>query len=278
MEKIRLEFKLERKEGLTLDRLEKAFENIQSFLSNASGDADICINKNEWVVNNFSEGSLVFQVHGELSSGREKFCDVVKNVIEHKKNPTKPHTVSKQTYMSYLGVSTALGFNSTVEVSVFNNGNSDKLISDIIDTNDAIFLLDNITGVIESAPASEIEYYGEVKGVIHSWFKEQSEEKKPYFKLRDLVTENLINCFYDEGDYEEVLTLFEKKDAIVYIVGIIYENRAKQTIDRIYSEEFRIAPVVNDFDIDRFIGCAPNCIGDEDSVAVIRRFRDDQDD
>lgn len=108
----------------------------------------------------------------------------------------------------------------------------------------------------------QIQYHGSIQGIIHDL---QLETRPLFFKIRELShPDRLIKCFYDDDLYDSVRKTLEKKNAIVYISGLITANQADEKIEYMKitkKEDICTAEEFQHGDIDKFVGCCPGILG-----------------
>jgi hypothetical protein len=109
---------------------------------------------------------------------------------------------------------------------------------------------------------------------MHSWFKEAS---PPYFNLRESVSGRMVKCFYDKEDYPHVVSLLQKKNAIIQVIGMVTANLVDRRIEEVHAQKFAIAEELSDADFEKFFGFAPDLTGDlttEEYVSSVREYAD----
>lgn len=115
-----------------------------------------------------------------------------------------------------------------------------------------------------------VQYRGMAQGPIHSLYKES---QPPYFDLRDLVTNCLIKCFYQPSQYAQVHAALERKDAVVIVSGLMRVRRQDRQIGEIAIERIQSTKAVNQPELERFFGSAPDWTGDLPTEEFIERVR-----
>jgi len=115
-----------------------------------------------------------------------------------------------------------------------------------------------------------VVYYGGMRGKIHSIFKKAF---NPYIKIRDVLTDKLIVCYYPKKSYGEIVRLLEERDSTVAVFGRIIADRTDHSIIQIWAEKFEVLPKYQEGDREKFIGCAPDLTGGLSSEEYIRRNR-----
>lgn len=119
---------------------------------------------------------------------------------------------------------------------------------------------------------TESSYVGSILGSIHSLNKGSS---PPFLTVRDIVSGELIKCYYTKGQYPSVARILQKEDALVYVRGIITVSLVKSRIDHLDADLFEAAPEYKDGDIAAFIGSFPGITGGLTTKQYISKIRSD---
>ena len=120
---------------------------------------------------------------------------------------------------------------------------------------------------------AETSYLGSVIGYPYEWTKGA---KEPFIKIRDVASNQLIKCSYDNKDYRMVAKLFEKQDALVIVTGRINYNKLTDEMEIISATDFEIAPSLSHEQYEGFFGCAQGLTGGVDVAEYIRNIRDNE--
>lgn len=120
-----------------------------------------------------------------------------------------------------------------------------------------------------------IEYYGYVQGTVHGLFIGAEE---PYFTIRDLVTLNIIKCYYKQDMYDKVYELFSQPDNVVFVSGLIRADRQDRKIESITIEsgsKMKVAEQYKKGDLLKFFGCVPDLLNGTSLEQLMDELRND---
>jgi hypothetical protein len=115
-----------------------------------------------------------------------------------------------------------------------------------------------------------IKSLASVQGIIHSVF---IEAEQPHFQLRELSSKELIRCNYNESRYPDLAEALKSRRAVVHVYGLAYTDMLSRRIDRIEVDRIEVAAVLQRDYLDRFIGCAPGLITEDEIQAFIDHSR-----
>ena len=97
--------------------------------------------------------------------------------------------------------------------------------------------------------------YGEIQGVVRSFI---NGVKAPYIVIRELSTNEKVNCFFRPDQYQAMVELLEDQQAVVFVEGSLRLDPETQFVKRVQVEDFRPAP---EFSLQRYqqaLGSVPD--------------------
>ncbi|MEI6149141.1 MAG: hypothetical protein WCS01_08620 [bacterium] len=112
--------------------------------------------------------------------------------------------------------------------------------------------------------------YGEVQGVAHAFFKEV---ERPYLKVRELSTQELVNCFFPKEMYRNAVEVLQDPDAVVFVEGWVKEDPDTGLVTEIDVEDFRLAPAFALDEYRRGVGSVPDYTGALSTGAFLEQVR-----
>jgi len=268
--KIKVELRINKdKTGVALQKLSAISDEINKFLIDLGEDCFIGKDNNIWFATNFHNSNLSFDIKNEqvdddkLNSLHDNF-----NVIVNRDIASFPPGINPRTLDQYTKIADKIELDEEVCFGVYENSDDDSTIEWHGLTKNNII---DLVPIIKSREI--VEYWGNICGRVHAWHKESD---KPHLTVRELISGDLINCFYSDKNYSMVHELLKNKAAIVYISGNIKANRYKRKIVEIFAEKFIEAPGYRDGDLDKFIGRLPGLTGDLSSSEYINRIYDNE--
>lgn len=267
MARLRIRFKLNPgREGIALGKLSKQTENMELFLRSLASDLGIQDAPNSWIASKFRNGSVLstteFQAVVETAIAAE-FNNAVTLLTKYKlPKKTLPEFISASTLDRFSNLRQNLDADENIGLGVIDVENERKVKWAYINRTQ----LEEISNSIET----ETIYIGAVMGSTYEWNKGAD---KPYLLIRELTTGDLVKCFYNDDDYDQVAKLFSKKTAVVIVEGTIAFNRITEKSEVLKADQFDFAPQFSDEDFEKFFGCAPDMTGQESAADFIAKGR-----
>ncbi len=124
---------------------------------------------------------------------------------------------------------------------------------------------------MERNVANRCQSWGEIQGVVHSFFKEVA---RPYFKIRELGSRQLVNCYFKPEMYQAAVNVLTDPQSVVYVEGWVHENAETGFATDIDVSDFRLAP---DFSLEAYrdgLGSLPDYTGGLSTAEHIANLRD----
>ena len=243
----------EGREGSPLEKLSQISGEIEMFLRYLCKDIGISSDKGRWVATNFENGSgsVCFDTK-YLGSVAEKdkhcFLDNLLYITDFKPEIYRngASDVQLETISQFYKITKPIEFDERIKIGIYAKGD-DTPAKWVTLTKDSA---DNVLHKIEP----NIIYYGSVSGIIHELFKET---KPPYFRLRGAIHANLVNCYFEERLYSDVISALNEKNTLIYVFGKIQANKINRKIEKVFADKIKLAPKLTDKEYDDFFGCMP---------------------
>ena len=115
-----------------------------------------------------------------------------------------------------------------------------------------------------------IPSYGSVQGIIHSL---QKEADRPYFRLRELSTESLVNCFYPLRLYSDVARALQERTNVLHVAGHMQFDRVTRSISELSVEKIITAKMLSGAEFEEFFGSCPSFTGEHSTEEWINDAR-----
>ncbi len=96
--------------------------------------------------------------------------------------------------------------------------------------------------------ADEVTYLGSIRGTIHDVVISEL-----FFRLRQ-SGEWLVRCEFREPMYAEVMKACERRNALVYVHGLITARRADREVAKVRVDKIRAAPLLSEDRYQSFFG------------------------
>lgn len=265
MARIRVRFELNKgRVGAPLDKLGEIAIEAEKFLRMLAHDFSIEIQKGDLSAVDFKNGSVSFDVRFEgdveanqaknFNRGLDYVTQYLGGEVEHEPR------VSDGTLLQYANIGYRLGPKDSVGVGLYDGG--DKPDWRRITHQEAARVREEIETPILSD--------GAIQGVIHSLFKEGS---PPHFRVRELATGDLVDCYYDEEMYQRVAAALKERSAVIHVTGHLSFDRATRTIKTLHVKDIETAKPLSDREFEGFFGSAPNITGDMTTDEFIENLR-----
>ncbi len=241
MSHLRLRITLNKgKRGIALGKLEKVIEEMRKFLF-AAGDDMALTEPTLWAGVDFKNSSLEFTSEYQLPVDTIKLTRFNGAIIALARSEF-PQSFSPSTSEHFFEVASLLDNDETADIAVF--GEDDTAIPFEISRRTA-----TLARFIEVLPYRES--IGAIQGKIHSFYKES---KPPHFMLRELSTDNLIKCLYDQSEYPAIIRALEVKDQVLHVRGQVVTDTRERNIYHVHVRDILLAEPYGIEDVDRFLG------------------------
>ncbi|CAN4267465.1 hypothetical protein MCEMSEM29_00440 [Methylophilaceae bacterium] len=269
MATLKIKFKLNPgREGIPLGKLSKQTENIELFLRSLIADFGFSDSAGLWLASNFKNGSVISTAEYPLIVGSDvvfEFNNGLYDLINLsiQKTADLPHQLSYKTIERFSKLREQLDADEKIGIGIFDAETS-KVDWNYVNRKD----LEEMAQAIDT----ELTYSGSIMGYTYEWNKGAV---PPYIYIRELVTDDLVKCIYKDDDYDNVSKLFQKRDSLVTVTGIIKLNRITEKHELTMANQFETAPDFSDNDYQKFFGCDPSITGDLTAAEFIAKRRQD---
>lgn len=276
IESLRMEVSITKAgKGISLDSLVMISKNILDFLNNIGKDLGIIIKKGQWQASEFKDASVGYDLKRELLiNDKRRYYERLRKIMAF--DPYREdvdYTYNLDTLRAYAVIANPIIKGEKVVLSLYKNGE--------IDTNDIFELTKpkakeinkKIGSFIAIEEPVEFEYYGGVQGIIYSWEKEAD---MPHLIIEDSSSGELVKCYYDNNIYSVIYKLFENKDDIIDVSGMVKLNRETEKIISLSISEVAVnrdSKYYQEGDLEKFIGCAPGLTKGLSPREYIERIR-----
>jgi len=254
------------KEGVELEKLSGLAKETFKFLVSLS--VDLSDPDSEWIADNFQNGSLIFELHKrhDARTDIQIWNDALDAVMENSfANEALNVRIRPETRMQYFNIAKALPEGDAVSFGVVRNGDAPETVT--------WHRLDKTAALVASEVVAtpRMAHYGEIQGIVHSFFKET---KHPKLVIRELSTKALVDCFFTEQLYEHAVALLQDKDGVVFVEGTVSEDETGN-ITSIHVADFTPAPPFDEREFESMIGTFPGALtGNQDSQEALDNYRE----
>lgn len=266
--KIRVEFNKGRV-GMPLPKLAAATAETVKFLGMIARDLGLETDASEWLAERFENGSVDFDCRlgkplapPTLDLGRRAFRQVLSNRFD---DPEIATLIGAATRRQFASIAAPLDPDETARFGLY-------AADDAAPEEWFVLGRDRLQETEEEA-AGPRESWGEVQGVVHAFFKEV---ERPYLKIRELSTRQLVNCFFQPAMYHSAVEVLSDPQAVVFVEGLVREDPETGFATDIEVTDFRLAP---EFKLDVYqagLGAVPDYTGTLSSAEFIEQQRNNE--
>jgi hypothetical protein len=263
--KLRVEMNKGRK-GIPLGKLARITQETLEFLRMAYTDAELPGDPEGWFAYNFRNDSVDFDCEcyrdieaDDVKRANSVFRAIMTNDVQ---GDILKHKVKPSTRRQYSKIAVPIDPDEKVTFGLFINGDTEPGERHDLTKRTAHDI------EVELPPAAD--YYGEIQGTIHSLYKD---DKPKRIKVRELSTQNLVDCFFEDSLYKSVIQVLEDRDGVVFVEGFVRENMANGIVESVQARAFRLAPQFDESKFNSLIGSAPSLTGKLTTEEFVERFR-----
>jgi hypothetical protein len=236
MSAVRIRVELNRgRRGVPLGKLAEISEETMQFLARFSRDMGLADAEHRWVAERFENNSVDFDCRytDELEEPvavrcRQGFHAVFAN--DYTRTDVAVF-IRPETRRQYARIARPIDPDEVVVFGLYQDGEPEP--------REVFELTKEAAREIEMPEAGPRVSYGEVQGVTHAFFKEV---ERPYLKIRELSTQQLVNCFFPRDMYHGAVELLQDPDAVVFVEGWVKEDPETGFVTEIDVVDFRPAP------------------------------------
>lgn len=232
--RIRVELNKGRK-GIPLEKLASISEETVRFLNMLAADLALGVPDHNWLAENFDNGSVDFDCRftqtldpSLLARGQRALRMVFTN--DHGNGDVNV-IVRPETRRQYARIARPIDPDEVVRFGLYANGGAEP--------QDWFELTKRISEQIEEPFTGRRESFGEIQAIVHAFFKET---ERPYLKMRELSTRQLVNCYFPAEMYRSAVEVLNDPDAVVFVEGWVKEDPETGFVTDIEATDFRLAP------------------------------------
>jgi hypothetical protein len=259
MARVRVRFEMNRgRRGASLSKLAKIAEQLERFLIRVAHDCAIPAKGGEWLALNFENGSVSYdaEFQGETSADDAvAFHRAIDYVTAFDPQTTELNgVVSSRTMIEYAHIGSLIDPDESLGIGLYAPTDHDP--SPPKWRQIAYSKFSDIRREVEVA----LSVHGAVQGIVHAWFKEA---EQPYFRLRELSTWALVNCFYSPKLYPDVVRAVRERNTVLIVSGSVKYDHLSRAAKEIDVERIEPVETLSSDEFDRLFGSAPRFTGDQ---------------
>ena len=252
--------------GMPLDKLAAIARDTVEFLGSLTRDMGLEEPAHAWLAEKFDNGSVDFDCHFAMALGEDRAAQLssaLRMVFANDySDATTAMLIRPETRRRYARIARPLDLDEVARFGIYRNGDVDSL--DWFDLSPAL------AAEIEEPLSGSHRSYGEVQGIIHAFFKEA---ERPYLKIRELSTKELVNCFFSKDLYRNAVEVLADPDAVVFVEGWTTASVETGLVTEIEVADFRLAPEFKESAYRSGLGGMPDFTGAQETTDYIREVR-----
>lgn len=263
--RIKLEMNKGRK-GMPLDKLAAVAGATEKFLVSFSRDIGLGKTQCQWLAERFENNSVDFDCRfasdvdeSVATRGRRGLRAVLGNRYEDSEVAA---LILPKTRLQFARIADPLDPDEVIRFGIYQNGEDRPT--------DWFELTQSRLAEIQSPLKAGRRSFGEVQCIVHAFFKETH---RPYFKVRELSTQELLNCYFEPAMYSAAVQVLEEQDAVVFIEGWTTENPETGFVDSIEATGFRLAPSFSPEEYRAGLGSIPDYTENRPTSEAIEMMR-----
>jgi hypothetical protein len=251
---------------MPLDKLALITRDAVEFLTSVSLDLGLDQPEHPWLAERFDNGSVDFDCRFALPLEDERAAQLssaLRMVFANDySDATTAMLIRPETRRRYARIARPLDLEEEARFGLYRNGTEDTI--------EWFALSASLAAEIEEPFAASHRSYGEVQGIVHAFFKET---ERPYLKIRELSSKQLVNCYFQKELYQSAVEVLADPDAVIFVEGWTSESADTGLVSEIDVTDFRLAPEFDEDLYRRGIGGMPDFTGDIDTTDYIREVR-----
>jgi hypothetical protein len=264
MHKLKVKFELNKgRIGIPFAKLAHFSSEAHKFLELIAND--VGVNSPEWIARDFQNNSVDFDCECIVDDDAlwQVGYDALQTVLSGRKTSPVSALIQPRTWTKFSDMFKAIDSDEVVRIGIYNGGTTPEMFE---------ITKDRATSYAPQR-GTIARYYGEIQGIIHTFFKEAS---PPRFVVRELSTKALVACIFDRENpamYHTAVELLLDKGAVIFIEGDIEEDTESGLVKTIYVKDF--LPAVK-FDLSKYqsaLGAHPDVTGELSTEEFIEQMR-----
>lgn len=236
MHQVRIRVELNKgRVGMPLDKLAVIAGKTVEFLGSLANDLGLAAPEHAWLAENFDNGSVDFDCRFAvpLEDDRAKRLSSGMRMVfaNDYSDATTAMLIRPETRRHFARIGRPLDADEVARFGIYRDTT--------LDTVEWFSLTAALAAEIEEPLATTHRAYGEVQGIVHAFFKEA---ERPYLKIRELSTRELVNCYFPRELYQSAVEVLADPDAVVFVEGWTTASTDSGRVSEIDVADFRLAP------------------------------------
>lgn len=273
MARIRARFKLNQgRTGIPPDKLARQFEKLTEIANAIAVDLGLVSGSRQWLVSDFQNSSVdtlwEYQALATAPTAThwKDALEYIATIQENSRKSDRPAFLTDRTVSVISSFSEELDPGEPLVVGIFDSDETPHDQPRWLETQalDVKALADQIYDIIE--------YDGCISGAP---YEITMGADRPFFKIRESDTRDLVKCFYDPSQHSSVHAALKDKNGLIYVYGLVRQSQLTGKFGDVDSRYVEIAPQFSPADFERFLGAAPKLTGRLKSESFVANIRGD---
>ena len=253
--------------GMPLDKLAAIARDTVEFLASLTRDLGLDQTEHAWLAEKFDNGSVDFDCHFAVALPEDRAAQMTSALrmvfANDYADATTAMLIRAETRRRYAHIARPLDVDEVARFGVYRNGGAEGL--------EWFGLSAAMAAEIEEPLGGSHRAYGEVQGIVHAFFKET---ERPYLKIRELSTQQLVNCYFPKELYRNAVEVLADAEAVVFVEGWTTASADTGMVTEIEVTDFRLAPEFKEGIYNGALGAMPDFTGKMETTDYIREMRD----
>jgi hypothetical protein len=267
MRQVRIRVELNQgRQGMPLGKLVSIAHDTADFLISLTRDLGLESGPEHWLAEKFENGSVDFDCRLAIPIEEDyarRINSALRMVFANDySDPATAMLVSAETRGRYAHIARPLDPDEIARFGIYRDQKLESLEWFPLTPTLAAEILEPLSGGLRS--------YGEIQGIVHAFFKETT---RPYFKIRELSTHELVSCYFPKELYRNAIEVLADPDAVVFVEGWTTESSESGRVSEIEVTDFRLAPRFDEATYRAGLGRYPDLTGDLTTTEYIREER-----
>lgn|GEM_PF-1419038 len=266
--------------GISFHKLAEISVEAEKFLRMIIADVDRRIT-GTWIARDFDNNSVDFtaEFSGNITQEQAVLCA---NALDATMKEDfdfavlEQHRVRRATLLQYTKIAKPIAPDEAIYFAILNGHKPRKKEAEKEeDKKRHVLTKDHSITLAQRIKSTDtVSFQGSIQGVITALFKDQAIYSKPHFRLRELASGELIQCYYTSDLYEKIIYGLHNKDSVVHVAGTILASRTERKPLSIQVRKIQVAEMYQAGDLEKFVGCAPEATGELSTEEFIETIRD----
>jgi hypothetical protein len=268
MARIKVRFELNKgRIGAPMSKLGDISKQAERFLRSLAVDLKIDAKAEEWLAVNFRNSSVSYDAEFQREitpADVDAFNRNLEFLADYDPDSEGPSgLVSQATALEFARLGTFIAPDEVIGLGIYGRDRARPKWRRISYAR---------TAEIRAQLESPIPAHGSVQGVIHSL---QKEVRRPFFRMRELSTDAMVNCYYPMRLYAEVVEALRERTAVLLVAGDTIFDRASRSIVELRVERIQKVRMLSSEEFEQFFGSMPDFTGDLSTDEFIDAIRED---